>query len=72
MIEEIVGDRVLIIDTGAAVAEQLDNVVSSYGGQLTSSENQRDRFFTSANRQHSQEMITRLLGNDVIVEKLPV
>lgn len=72
VIEGIVGNDVNIIDTGAAVAEQLKSVLNKKTNSCAAIKVQRDRYFSSANTQHSEEMISRLLGITVKVEALKI
>lgn len=71
-IKQIVGNDVAVIDTGAAIAEQLKTVLAEGNVQSSVINMQQDRYFSSANRSHAQEMVAMLLGLHVEVEKLSV
>jgi glutamate racemase len=71
-IKKIVGDDVEIIDTGAAVAEQLSNVLSKDETFSHFMGGENDRYFTSADKKHAEVMVEKLLGLKVKVESLPV
>ena len=67
---EIAGPNVALIETGAAVARQLGRVLDernlrAAGGAA------RDRFWTSGDPASSARVMSRLLGREVKVEKLP-
>lgn len=70
LIKDVVGNNVKIIDTGAAVAEQLKNVLNKQTNSCAENEPPIDRYFSSANKQYSEQMIARLLGTAVKVEAL--
>jgi len=72
LIERIVGNAAVVIDTGAAIAEQLKKVLSEQQQSLCSPKNNQDRYFSSSDVSYSQQMIERLLQKRVDVEKLPV
>lgn len=71
-IKKIVGNNVEIIDTGAAVAEQLSNVLSKDEASNQFMARDNDRYFTSADREHAEVMVEKLLGLKVKVESLPL
>lgn len=71
-IKKIVGENVCVIDTGAAIAEQLSNVLNDIQVSTLSTSKQHDRYFSSADINNTKEMIEVLLGLEVEVEKLPI
>lgn len=70
LLREIAGDGVTLIETGAAVARQLGHVLAERGLQAEGGLGD-DRFWTSGDPATSSRVISRLLGRDVRVEKLP-
>jgi len=72
LIEYIVADAAVVIDTGAAIAEQLKKVLSEHQLSAHSEKANQDRYFSSSDTVYSQKMIERLLQKRVNVEKLPV
>jgi len=71
MIRQLVGEDLNIIDTGRAVSEQLLRVLAE-DNQLPDYSTRQHRFFSSGDVQHAENMIARLLGENVSVEKLSV
>ncbi len=70
LLRETAGDGVTLIETGAAVARQLGHVLDERG--LRAEGDRGDgRFWTSGDPATSARVISRLLGRDVRVEKLP-
>lgn len=70
LLREIAGDRVALIETGAAVARQLGHVLDERGLRADGGRGE-ERFWTSGDPATSTRVISRLLGRDVRVEKLP-
>lgn len=70
LLREIAGDRVALIETGAAVARQLGHVLDQRGLRADGGRGE-ERFWTSGDPATSTRVISRLLGRDVRVEKLP-
>ena len=70
VLAEIAGPRVALIETGAAVARQLQRVLEERH-LLAEGALPRDRFWTSGDPATSSDVISRLLGRQVSVEKLP-
>ena len=70
LLREIAGDRVALIETGAAVARQLGHVLDQRGLRADGGRGE-ERFWTSGDPATSTRVISRLLGRDVRVQKLP-
>lgn len=72
VIAEIAGDGVTLVDTGAAVARQLERVLTER--KITDLEGTAgsERFWTSGDPGSSERVMSALLGHRVSVEKLPV
>ena len=70
VIAEIAGPDVALIETGAAVARQLGRVLDERNLRSTGGA-ARDRFWTSGDPASSARVMSRLLGREVKVEKLP-
>ncbi len=70
LLREIAGDRVALIETGAAVARQLGHVLDERGLRADGGRGE-ERFWTSGDPATSTRVISMLLGRDVRVEKLP-
>lgn len=67
---ELAGDRVTLIETGAAVARQLAHVMDERGMRADGAGG-RERYWTSGEPRQSARVISKLLGRAVEVEKLP-
>jgi glutamate racemase len=72
LIAEIAGDGVTLVDTGAAVARQLERVLEE--GKLAESQGAdgSERFWTSGDPGASERVMSVLLGRRVSVARLPV
>jgi len=70
VLTEIAGPHVALIETGAAVARQLGHVLDERHLRTTGGV-ARDRFWTSGDPASSAHVMSRLLGRDVKVDKLP-
>jgi glutamate racemase len=72
LIAEIAGDGVTLVDTGAAVARQLERVLNER--KITDLEGTAgsERFWTSGDPGASERVMSALLGRRISVEKLPV
>jgi glutamate racemase len=70
VLAEVAGPGVALIETGAAVARQLARVLDERGLRAAGGA-AHDRFWTSGDPATSTRVISRLLGRDVQVEKLP-
>ena len=70
VLAEIAGPNVALIETGAAVARQLARVLDERKLRATGGA-ARDRFWTSGDPASSAHVMSRLLGREVKVEKLP-
>ncbi|GAC1649163.1 MAG: glutamate racemase [Candidatus Dormibacteraceae bacterium] len=72
LIAEIAGDGVTIVETGAAVARQLEHVLRSKGLAAPEDAVGAERFWTSGDINESKRVISALLMRTVPVEKFPV
>lgn len=72
LISAIAGDGVTLVDTGAAVARQLERVLEERGLAAPAGGQGDERFFTSGDPAESERVISTLLGRPVRVAKLPV
>ncbi|GAC1472468.1 MAG: glutamate racemase [Candidatus Dormibacteraceae bacterium] len=72
LIAEIAGDGVTIVETGAAVARQLEHVLRSTGLAAPEGAVGAERFWTSGDINESKRVISALLMRTVPVEKFPV
>jgi glutamate racemase len=70
VLAEIAGPDVTLIETGAAVARQLGHVLDERDLRADGARGE-ERFWTSGDPEESRRLISRLLGRDVSVEKLP-
>jgi glutamate racemase len=72
LIAAIAGDGVTIVDTGAAVARRLEQVLHSRGLAAPEDAIGDERFWTSGDSGGSERVMSALLGRQVRVEKLRV
>jgi glutamate racemase len=72
VIAEIAGDGVTLVDTGAAVARQLQRVLEERKLAAPEGGDGSERFWTSGDPGASERVMSALLGRRVSVEKLPV
>ena len=72
LIAAIAGDNVTIVDTGAAVARQLERVLEEHGIAAPADAEGDEHFWTSGDPNESARVISALLGRAALVEKLPV
>jgi glutamate racemase len=72
VIAEIAGDGVTLVDTGAAVARQLERVLNERKIADLEGTEGSERFWTSGDPGTSERVMSALLGRRVSVEKLPV
>ena len=70
VLAEMAGPDVALIETGAAVARQLGRVLDERNLRATGAA-ARDRFWTSGDPALSAHVMSKLLGREVKVEKLP-
>lgn len=70
LLAQIAGPNVALIETGAAVARRLGDVLDERGLRAVGPAG-TDRFWTSGDPGASRRVIAALLGRDVSVEKLP-
>ncbi len=71
LIAELAGDGVTLVDTGAAVARQLQRKLAEGGLLADGGSPALLRFWTSGDPAGSQRVISALLGQKVTVEPLP-
>jgi glutamate racemase len=72
LIASIAGAGVAIVDTGAAVARRLDQVLSERGLGAPAGTGGSEHFWTSRDPTESARVMSMLLKRRVLVEKLPV
>ena len=70
LLREIAGPEVALIETGAAVARRLENVLDEQGLRAAG-RGGVERFWTSGDPEGARRVMSSLLGRDVAVEKLP-
>jgi len=70
LLTSIVGPEVTLIDTGAAVARQVQRRLAELPPEKTTTPAQAS-FFTSGDAAHASSIISRLCGMPVAVERLP-
>jgi glutamate racemase len=64
-IQEIVGDKITLIDTGAAVAKQLKRQLEENGLLSTSKEKAEVHFWTNSEAENAEQVTGKLWGNHV-------
>jgi len=69
LIREIVGDGIQIIDTGAAIARELERQLATRGLLADSDADGVMRFFTSGDAASIQPVLQRLWGSDLALEE---
>jgi glutamate racemase len=72
VIAEIAGGGVTLVDTGAAVARQLERVLVERNLRSPEGADAAEQFWTSGDPGTSERVMSALLGRRVRVEKLPV
>ena len=72
VIAEIAGDGVTLVDTGAAVARQLEHVLQERGIAASDGAEGSERFWSSGDPGASERVMSALLGRRVSVDKLPI
>jgi glutamate racemase len=72
LIASIAGDGVTIVDTGTAVARQLERVLVERRLAAPAGAEPGEHFWTSGDPTESARVISSLLGRTVTVEKLPI
>ena len=70
VIQEIVGDKITLIDTGAAVAKQLKRQLEEKGLLSTSQEKAEVKFWTNSEAENASQVTEKLWGNHVEVHRL--
>lgn len=71
LIAEVAGDGVMLVDTGAAVARQLERVLGERQISAPVGGEGDERFWTSGDPGAAERAMSSLLGRHVTVEKLP-
>ena len=71
LLAEIAGNHVVLIETGAAVARRLAQVLEERGLRADAAAKARERYWTSGDVVTSSRVISKLLGRAVEVEELP-
>jgi glutamate racemase len=70
MIQEIVGDKVTLIDTGAAVAKQLKRQLEENGLLSSSKQKSKVHFWTNSEAENAEQVTEKLWGNHVEEHRL--
>ncbi len=70
VIQDIVGEKITLIDTGAAVAKQLKHQLQENGLLSTSKETADVRFWTNSEAENARQVIEKLWGKQVEVHRL--
>jgi glutamate racemase len=70
VIQEIVGDKISLIDTGAAVAKQLKHQLHEKDLLSASQEKAEVNFWTNSDAENANQVIEKLCGSHVDVHKL--
>ena len=70
VIQEIVGDKITLIDTGAAVAKQLKNKLEEKGLLSTSQQKAEVLFWTNSEVENAEQVTEKLWGNHVEERRL--
>jgi len=70
VIQEIVGDKITLIDTGAAVAKQLKRQLEEKGLLSTSKEKAEVLFWTNSEAKNAEQVTEKLWGNHVEEHRL--
>ena len=70
VIQEVVGDKITLIDTGAAVAKQLKRQLEEKGLLSASQEKAEVRFWTNSEAENASQVTEKLWGNYVDEHRL--
>ncbi len=70
VIQDIVGHKITLIDTGTAVAKQLKRQLEHNGLLSVSKEKADVRFWTNSEVENAEDVIEKLWGNQVEVHRL--
>jgi glutamate racemase len=70
VIQEVVGDKISLIDTGAAVAKQLKNKLEEKGLLSTSKQKAEVHFWTNSEAENAEQVTEKLWGNHVEEHRL--
>lgn len=70
LLTDLFGQRLTLIETGAAIARQLGRVMQERGLSAPAGSSPSERFWTTGDPANSQRVISKLLGRDVTVEQL--
>lgn len=71
LIADVVGPRVRLIDSGAAVARRLQEVLAARDLLAPASHSGAERFWSSGEPTLVQQVVSRLWGAAVVVERMP-
>ncbi|QBD76488.1 glutamate racemase [Ktedonosporobacter rubrisoli] len=71
LLTDVVGPAITLIDTGRAVARQVQHILDTHGLANLTSEPGRERFWTSGDLALSQRVIMRLWGQAIDLQSLP-
>jgi glutamate racemase len=70
VIQEVVGDKITLIDTGAAVAKQLNRQLEEKGLLLTENQTSNVQFWTNSSAESAQHVIAQLWGKGAEIKFL--
>jgi glutamate racemase len=70
VIQEVVGDKITLIDTGAAVAKQLKRQLEEKGLLSTSQDKAEVKFWTNSEAENASQVTEKLWGNHVEEHRL--
>jgi len=71
LIRDIVGENVVILDTGRAIAAELGRQLDRHDLCASAGETGSVRFYSSRANEENRSMISRLWGDEIVLEKLP-
>ncbi len=71
-VKTIVGSDVVVIDTGEAVAKQIQRVLKSNNAEKNTAETGKETFYTSGNIKKVSNVIKKLWGGDPVVDFIPL
>jgi glutamate racemase len=71
LIQEIVGDKITIVETAQPVTEQLARQLENRGLLASQSNTLRHRFFSSQISQEQEKLMSTFFGQNVFLEQLP-
>jgi glutamate racemase len=70
VIQEVVGDKITLIDTGAAVAKQLKNKLEEKGLLSNSQQKAEVHFWTNSEAENAEQVTEKLWGNHIEEHRL--